>query len=876
MKNEEPTLTPMIKQYLQYKEKHPDKIMLYRMGDFYETFFEDARIVSRVLGITLTSRNSKDANPVPLAGFPYHALDSYLGKLVKAGLKIVICEQVEDPKLAKGLVKRDIVEIITPGAIIDQELMDSADNNYLATIYSPPKSDQIGFAHIDISTGDFLFTELEEWELSNELQRVHPAEILVADQETANRLKEYQLDFNPAITIFDCWMFDPKEACQILLKHFHTNTLESLGATEKINGATAAGVTLAYLQSLRNDNLNHLTHLQYYSLSKYMLLDEVTRRNLEIFKSMRYGNKHGSLVSVLDETKTSMGARLLHHWLLHPLLDKEEIESRLQIVQLLYDEISYTDDLRMILFQIGDISRLLSKIGSLRINPREIVGLRSYLESLPSLQEQLLRYPNNLFASWVEAIPDFTALVEKLGTAILDQPPLSITEGGIIRKGYHTELDELREISMDGKAWIARLEDDERRKTGISSLKVGYNKVFGYYLEVTTTHKDKVPDYYIRKQTLVNAERYISPTLKEYEAKVLGAEERIKNIEHELFKEIRNSLGQWIAPLQQLVEVLGQLDVLSTFAYVAYRQRYTRPSFTTDGTLQIDSCRHPVIETLLEGDEFIPNDVRLDDAENQIAIITGPNMAGKSTYLRQIGLLALMAQIGSFVPAQYAQLPVFDKIFTRVGASDNLAMGQSTFLVEMIETANILNSASPRSLILLDEIGRGTSTFDGLSLAWSIVEYLHKHSHAKTLFATHYHELTELENVLPSVKNYNIAVREWNDQMIFLRKIEPGGADQSYGIQVARLAGIPEKVIRRAKEILANLEAHELSPQGLTSKIRKQLGQSSPQLDIFEYIVEKNEEKDELFSELKELDLNGMSPLDAWRFLADLQKKLLT
>ena len=571
-----------------------------------------------------------------------------------------------------------------------------------------------------------------------------------------------------------------------------------------------------------------------------------------------------------------MGARKLKDWLLNPLIDLKQINSRLDAVGCFKENIAFTNDLRAILKNIGDLSRIIGKIGTKRVNPRDVVALKNYLETAPLISDLLQEFNDPHICQIKDDIRDYSDILNLIDSAIDEDPPLLITDGNIIKDKYNQDLDELREISKSGKGWIAKLENEERKRTGISSLKVNYNKVFGYYIEVTQTHKDKVPDYYIRKQTLVNAERFISPELKEYEAKVLGAEERIKNLEYELFSEIREQLFEQVELMQKYVEVISQIDVLANLAFIAYQNNYIKPSFNDNGLVEIKQSRHPVIEQLLENEDFIPNDVTLDDQNNLISLITGPNMAGKSTYLRQVGLLAIMAQMGSFIPAESANIPVFDKVFTRVGASDNLAMGQSTFLVEMIETANILNSATPRSLIILDEIGRGTSTFDGLSLAWSIVEHIHNNSKisAKTLFATHYHELTELENVLPKVKNFNIVVKEWNDKVIFLRKIERGSADQSYGIQVARLAGIPAEVIKRAKQILRNLEEHELSPQGLTATAKRQLGRNTDQIDIFDAIIEKADQKNDILEEIKELDVENLTPMEAINKLSELKDKL--
>jgi DNA mismatch repair protein MutS len=869
-------ITPMLKQFLDIKEQHPDKLLLFRMGDFYETFFEDAKIAAKILGITLTARNKKADDPIPLAGFPYHALDNYLDKLVKTGRKVVICEQIEDPKKAKGLVKRGIVDIITPGSVIDGNLLQKSENNFLATIYRPAKSKLIGISMIDLSTGEFIFSQITSQQIASELMRLQPVEIIVRNEAEEQLIKDLNLEYNYTITIYDSWYYDEAEASRLLKNHFNLNSLEAFSAHNKPVGRTAAGITLAYIRSLKQDEIKHVNNLHYYSLADYMQLDEVSRRNLELVSSMRYNSRYGSLISILDKTKTPMGTRLLANWLLNPLLDQKEIENRLSAVADFKDNYALTSDLRDILDQIGDLSRIISKVGSKRVNPRDLIALKNYLATAPQIEKLLGDFSEESIANLRSQIENYQPTIELIEQAIMDEPPQVITEGNLIKDNFDENLDELRVISRDGKSWIARLEESERKSTGIPSLKVSYNKVFGYYIEITKTHKDKIPEHYIRKQTLVNSERYISPQLKEYESKVLGAEERIKNIEYELFCEVREKLFLQVDLMQHYVEILAQLDLLANLAHIAYKHGYVRPTFNTEGEINLQDSRHPVIEQLLENENFIPNDVHLNNQDNRIALITGPNMAGKSTYLRQIGLIAIMAQMGSFVPAARADLPIFDKVFTRVGASDNLAMGQSTFLVEMIETANILNTATSDSLILLDEIGRGTSTFDGLSLAWSIVEYIHNTAKlkAKTLFATHYHELTELENILPGVKNYHIMVKEWQDKIIFIRKIERGSADQSYGIQVARLAGVPQSVIKRAKVILANLEQHELSPQGLTAEAKKLLARNSNQLDIFDAIFQKDDEKNEILEEIRELDVENLTPLQAIAKLAELKAKL--
>jgi len=868
-------LTPMLRQFYQVKEAHPDKLVLFRMGDFYETFFEDAVTASKVLSITLTTRNKHDDEPIPLAGFPYHALDNYLDKLIKSGLKVAICEQTEDPKKAVGLVKREVTEIITPGAVLDQNLLEGNANVFLGTLYRNEKMKHCGLAHLDLSTGEFFFTEMPETEVANELMRLRPAEILVDNSVNETFVKALKLDFSPTISIFDDWHFQPAEAKAILKKHFGVNSLEPFGAHNRPAGATAAGATLAYVMSLYKVPLAHITALKHYSLSHYMQLDEISRRNLELIRSIRYGSRHGSLISVIDQSQTPMGSRLLQNWLLHPMIDQNEILLRQDHITAFMKQTAYLKDTRASLKEIGDISRIVSRLGSLRINPRELISLKSYLLSAKRLKLELEKFGELLFEKWISLLDTYSDIEASIDHAIAENPPITITDGGIFRKGYRDDLDELMDLVHDGKSWIARLEEDEKRKTGITSLKVGYNRVFGYYIEVTATHKSKVPDYYIAKQTLANAERYISPRLKEFEAKVLSSEEKIKNLEYELYKELRSELSGHLPRLQQLSDVIGEIDVFSALAFLAWQNHYCCPQFTIERDLQIEAGRHPVIEKLMGEAEFIPNDTSLDYPETCVALITGPNMAGKSTYLRQVGLLVILAQMGSYVPAKHMRLPIFDRVFTRVGASDNLAQGQSTFLVEMIETANILNSATPNSLILLDEIGRGTSTFDGLSLAWAIIEQIQKQIKALTLFATHYHELTELENIYPEIKNYNVAVKLYNDQMIFIRKIERGGADQSYGIQVARLAGIPNKVIRRAQEILSNLEEHEISPQGLSASFRKKLSANAPQLEIFEVMIDKANEHEHLLNKITDTDLEHTSPIAAWQLLQELQNAIL-
>lgn len=868
-------LSPLMIQFWEVKDKHPDKIILFRMGDFYETFYDDAKIASKILGITLTSRNKSSEDAPALAGFPYHALDNYLDKLVKAGQKVVICEQVEDPKQAKGLVKRDVVEIITPGAILDEKLLNSKNNNFLCSIFID--NEKTGISFLDLSTGDFIFSEFRQSFLRDELLRQMPREILVQNDDVKQYIKSLNLNYLNTLTVFSDWHYNYDLSKKALKDHFNIISLESIGAVKKNNAVIATAAALSYVKELRLEDLNHINMIRFYSIDKFMMIDDTTRRNLELFLSIRNSTKDGTLIDIIDETKTPMGSRMLFQWLSYPLIDLQDIYIRQDSVSDFKDKIAWTKDLREILSEIGDLSRIISKLATLKVNPRDLLTLASFLETSPKIVELLNNFNAERIITLKSNISDFSEIVCLIRKTLLQHPVMTITEGNIINDGVHPELDELRIISRDGKSWIASLEESERQNTGINSLKIGFNKVFGYYIEITNNHKDKVPENYICKQTLVNCQRYIFPVLKEQESRVLGAEERIKNIEYEIFCELRKVLSEKVNLLISYVDIIAELDVLSNFGYISRQNNYSKPVYNNNGILEINSCRHPVIEKLLKEEQFIPNDVFLNDSDNKIALITGPNMAGKSTYLRQIGLCIILAQTGCFIPCESANLPVFDRVFTRVGASDNLAMGQSTFLVEMIETANILHSSTPSSLILLDEIGRGTSTFDGLSLAWSIVEYIHnnKKISAKTLFATHYHELTELENILSGVKNYNVSVKEWNDQIVFVRKIERGGADQSYGIQVARLAGIPQKVISRAKEILKNLEAIEISPQGLTARIKKQLNKEN-QLNLFDIIIEDSDIKDKKLKNLRDMiidvDVNSMTPLQAFEKINELKK----
>jgi len=857
--------TPLMRQYYEIKSKYPDVILLYRMGDFYETFDEDAKVTAKVLGITLTSRSNGKAAKVALAGFPYHALDAYLYKYMQAGLRVAICEQVEDPKQAKGIVKRKVVEVATPGTAMSEQYLTAKESNYLACIFS--RGEIMGLSFLEVSTGKFCVLNLQKDQLRSFLAGLAPREILLAedDEQTESVLGQGQW----MITRVESWVFNVEFAVSELNKKFKTRGLKGFGLDPGSVGTSAAGAILYYLQSYQGRDLTHVSGIRQLSANDWMSLDGDSLRNLELFESLRGGGA-GTLISVLDETVTSGGGRLLRDWLHKPLLDIPRIEKRLDQVQLFFDDAAICQDLRAILKQCSDLERLLSKLSSSRGSARDLVGLRTTLQLLPELADMMAADSFHQTGLQVDTLPDLHELLAELETLIVDEPPVSVKNGGIIRDGVDQELDEIRGIARNAKAWLVDFQIAERKRLGIPSLKIGYNKVFGYYIDITHTHKDLIPEDYIRKQTLVNSERFITEELKEYEEKVLHAEERYTAREYEIFDEIRQKTLAEAEKIQTIADFLARLDVVSTFARIAYDRNYGRPSLNHSLELRINNGRHPVIERLLPLDEaFIPNDLLTDADQDQILLITGPNMAGKSTYLRQVGLIVLLAQIGSFVPADEARIGLVDRIFTRVGASDNLAGGESTFLVEMNETANILNNATKQSLILLDEIGRGTSTYDGLAIAWSLIEYLHATDEraARTLFATHYHELTKLEGILPRLKNYNVSVREYDDKVIFLRKIVPGGASKSYGIHVARMAGVPLPVIQRADEILADLDSGEISVR------TEQLSEASPTYDSQQMFLFGRQEA-LLREKLKGVKLDQMTPLEALVLLDEMTKSL--
>jgi len=881
--------TPLMRQYFEIKEKYPGTILLFRVGDFYETFADDAVLVSKELGITLTKRNN-GGDQTPLAGFPFHALDSYLPKLVKRGHRVAICEQTEDPdeakKAGKKVVNREVTEVTTPGITLSDKLLDHKKNNYIASLCWAGGTAGVAFS--DISTGEFALSQVSKEELDTLLQSLQPAEILLR-KKLKNNLPAEVESYNT--TFIEDWVYEGDYGYRLLTDHFKTHSLKGFGVEELQIAHVAAGSLLHYMQETQKSSLGHLRKLYAYENSDYMALDGSTKRNLELTSSLQEGGTEGTLVSILDSTLTAMGGRLLRKWIMRPLKKVKPIQLRLDAVQALYDKHTVREQLREELEQIGDLERLISRISVGRTNARDLQQMQLSLAQIPRVKMQMSAFQDNpLLADINQRLKLLVDVQERIENALVEDPPASIRDGGIFRDGYHEELDELRDISRNGKKYIAKIKDSLTRETGITSLKIGYNKVFGYYIEVTNTHKNKVPEHFIRKQTLVNSERYITPELKEVEEKILSAEEKSKTLESELFEELRIFVAEYADQIQEIAQALAENDCLQGFAEVAFRNNYVLPEIDNGDILDIKKSRHPVVEkTLPAGEPFIPNDIYLDNSEYQILIITGPNMAGKSIILRQTGLLVLMAQVGSFVPAKEAKIGLVDKIFTRVGASDNLAAGESTFLVEMNEAANILNNASPKSLILLDEIGRGTSTFDGLSIAWSLAEYLHNKPSvsAKTLFATHYHELNELENRYERIKNFNVQVKEHGGKVIFLRKLVRGGADHSYGIQVAGMAGLPEVVINRAREILKNLESHSLdvSHHGENGAVKKtamkkkaarqtvkqvERQDALPQMSLFHTELDPNVEI--LMNKLEAADPERMTPIEALILVSELKK----
>lgn len=871
-------LSPMMQEYVKTKEEYKDCILLYRLGDFYEMFFEDALTASKELEITLTGKDCGLEERAPMCGVPFHSVETYINRLIEKGYKVAICEQVEDPKKAKGLVKREVVRIVTPGTTLDATSLDETKNNYLMSIVYI--EDHFGCAIADITTGDCFLTELDKAQkLLDEINKFTPAEIICNESFLMSGVDTEDLKNRLGICIFsqEPWYFDDELCRKTLKEHFHVNSLEGLGIEEFESGVLAAGALFLYLQETQKTALSHMAGIRPYSAEKYMLIDSSSRRNLELVETLREKQKRGSLLWVLDKTKTAMGARTLRSYVEQPLIDQEEIENRLSAIEELNEHPMLRDEIREYLHPIYDLERLISRISYKSANPRDMIAFASSLEMLPHIKQVLKEFSSPVLKQLEEemdSLLDISGLIKK---AIVDEPPLAQKDGGIIREGYNEDVDKFRRSRTDGKKWLSELEARERERTGIRTMKIKYNRVFGYSLEITNTFKDQVPDNYIRKQTLTNAERYITQELKELEDLILGAEDKLYALEYELFSEVRDRVGAEVVRIQKTAKAVAAIDVLASLSLVAQRNNYVRPKINNTGVIDIKNGRHPVVEQMIENDMFIANDTYLDSQKKRISIITGPNMAGKSTYMRQTALIVLMAQIGSFVPAEKANIGIVDRIFTRVGASDDLASGQSTFMVEMTEVANILRNATSKSLLILDEIGRGTSTFDGLSIAWAVVEHISntKLCGAKTLFATHYHELTELEGKISGVNNYCIAVKEKGDDIVFLRKIVKGGADKSYGIQVAKLAGVPDTVIQRAKELVEELSDADITAavKDLTAPKKKQKIQYD-QVDMAQMSLFDTVQDNDIIDEIKGLEIGNLTPMEALNILYNLQNKI--
>ena len=884
MKNMEATMaevTPMMQKYLETKKEYPDCILFYRLGDFYEMFFDDALTASKELEITLTGKSCGLEERAPMCGIPYHAVDGYLNKLVSKGYKVAICEQVEDPKLAKGLVKREVVRIVTPGTNTNLQAIDEGRNNFIMSIaYFQGKT---GISIADVTTGDYYLTEVEDnKKLLDEIYKYTPSEIICNDAFLVSGIDIEDLKGRLHIAVYplEPHFFDEDRCRNSLLKHFHVTTLLGMGIEDFPSGLIAAGGLMLYLMDTQKTTLDHITHLYPYLTSKYMLLDSSTRRNLELTETLREKQKRGSLLWVLDKTRTAMGARTLRQFIEQPLIDKEQIEKRLNSVEALSNQAINRDEIREYLNPIYDLERLLGKVSYRSANPRDLIAFRNSLRMLPYIKTLLGDFSDELLDKLKAEIDDLSDICALIENAVEEEPPIAIKEGGIIKEGFDETIDNLRHAKTEGKDWLAKLEEEDRERTGIKNLRIKYNKVFGYYFEVTNSYKSMVPEDYIRKQTLANAERYTNGRLKELEDMILNAEDKLFTLEYDMFCQIRDAIAKEMERIQRTAKAIAQLDVLASFSLEAERNHFVRPHINEKGIIDIKGGRHPVVEQMISGDMFISNDTYLDNNKYCVSIITGPNMAGKSTYMRQVALIVLMAQIGCFVPASSANIGMVDRIFTRVGASDDLASGQSTFMVEMNEVANILRNATADSLLILDEIGRGTSTFDGLSIAWAVIEHISnkKLLGAKTLFATHYHELTELEGKMNNVNNYCIAVKEKGDDIVFLRKIVKGGADKSYGIQVAKLAGVPDMVIDRAKEIVAQLCDNDILEKvqniAVEQKESRHKAVKYDEVDLSQMSLFDTVKDEDIINELKEIDITTLTPLDALNTLYRLQNKL--
>lgn len=875
------SLSPMMVHYCQTKCAYKDSILFYRLGDFYEMFFEDAKTVSRELELTLTGKDCGLSERAPMCGIPYHAAETYINRLIDKGYKVAICEQVEDPKTAKGIVKREVTRVVTPGTNLNMQELDEGKNNYLMAIVCV--GDHFGVSTADITTGDCYVTEIdEERKLWDEINKFLPAEIICNDAFLVSGVDVDDLRNRLHISVFalESWYFGDDLCKQTLLEHFKISSLEGLGLADYDSGVIAAGSLFRYLLDTQKNTMEHMNKIIPYTTDRYMVIDSSSRRNLELVETLREKQKRGSLLWVLDKTKTAMGARMLRSFVEQPLIDADAINERLDAVTELNMQAMLREEIREYLNPVYDLERLVSRISYRSANPRDLLAFKMSLEMIPHIKNLLANFTSPLLVRINEQMDGLEDLYTLLEASITEDPPLAVKEGGIIREGYNEQVDTYRNSKTQGKSWLAQLEAEEKEKTGIRNLKIKYNKVFGYYLEVTNSFKDLVPEYYTRKQTLTNAERYITPKLKELEDMILGAEDKLFALEYDLFCQVREELAAQIPRIQETAKAIAQLDVYASLSVVAQRNNYVRPTVNTKGVIDIKNGRHPVVEKMINNDMFIANDTYLDNGSKRVSVITGPNMAGKSTYMRQTALIVLMAQIGSFVPAEKAKIGVVDRIFTRVGASDDLASGQSTFMVEMTEVANILRNATAKSLLILDEIGRGTSTFDGLSIAWAVIEHISntKLLGAKTLFATHYHELTELEGKIPGVNNYCIAVKERGDDIVFLRKIVKGGADKSYGIQVAKLAGVPDSVLDRAKELVDELVHTDITStfKDLAENSRKTKPKAVhyDEVDLEQISLFDTVQDQDIIEELKNLDITMLTPMDAMNTLYRLQNKL--
>ena len=875
-------VTPMMQHYLKTKEEYKDCILFYRLGDFYEMFFDDAKIVSKELELTLTGKSCGLKERAPMCGVPFHAADSYINRLVSNGHKVAICEQVEDPKLAKGIVKREVIRVVTPGTNIDMQSLDETKNNFIMCIVY--LEDRYGIATCDVTTGEYDVTEVDsERKLLDELNRFVPSEVICnnAFYMSGIDVDDMRNRLHITVSALESWYFGDDLAKETLLSHFHVKQLHGLGLEDYACGVIAAGALLKYLYETQKNSLDHILEIHPYSIGKYMIIDSSSRRNLELVETLREKQKRGSLLWVLDKTKTAMGARLLRSCVEQPLIDKSEILKRQDFITNINKHAITREELREYLNPIYDLERLITRITYQTANPRDLIAFRNSLSMLPSIRTLLDDIDGDMAAEIRDEFDCLTDIYQLVESSIMEEPPISVRDGDIIKDGYNEEVDKLRKAKTEGKTWLADLEAREKENTGIKNLRIKYNKVFGYYLEVTNSFKDLVPDYYTRKQTLTNAERYITPELKELEDMILGSEDKLVSLEYDLFREVRDQIASNVARIQKTAKAIAKMDAFISLAVVAEQNNYCRPKINENGIIDIKGGRHPVVEKMITNDMFIDNDTYLDNKNDRISIITGPNMAGKSTYMRQTALIVLLAQIGSYVPAASANIGIVDRIFTRVGASDDLASGQSTFMVEMNEVANILRNATSNSLLILDEIGRGTSTFDGLSIAWAVVDHIsnQKLLGAKTLFATHYHELTELEGKLSNVHNYCIAVKEKGDDIVFLRKIVKGGADKSYGIQVAKLAGVPDSVIERAKEIVEELSANDITTivRNITvdhAPKKKKEKEHLDEVDLTQMSLFDTISDDDIIEELRNVDIGNLTPLEALNKLYELQNKV--